>query len=82
MAILFVLLTGLVGLTTAMAQGVEPRVSNTNIVFADENVKNICVSNWDTNGDGDLSYSEAADVTDLGWNFSWNWQLTSFDELQ
>jgi hypothetical protein len=81
-AALFVVLLGLVGMTKAMAQGVEPKVSNTNIVFADENVKNICVSIWDANGDGELSYAEAAAVTDLGWNFAWNWQITSFDELQ
>ncbi len=36
------------------------------IVFADSAVKSICVANWDTNGDGELSYAEAAAVTDLG----------------
>ena len=53
-----------------------------NIVFADDNVKSICVTQWDTNGDGELSYVEAASVTDLGTYFQYNSDLTSFDELQ
>ena len=52
------------------------------IVFADANVKAICVANWDTNGDGELSYAEAAAVTDLGEVFKNNTTITSFDELQ
>ena len=52
------------------------------IVFADANVKAICVANWDTNGDGELSYAEAAMVTDLGSVFSGNEEITSFEELQ
>ena len=53
-----------------------------NIVFADVNVKNICVSHWDTNGDGELSYVEAALVTSLGNVFMFNTEITSFEELQ
>ncbi len=53
-----------------------------NIVFADANVKAICVANWDTNGDGELSYDEAAAVTDLGQVFMENTGITSFEELQ
>ena len=56
--------------------------SHANIVFADENVKAICVANWDTNGDGELSYAEAAAVTNLGGVFNDNGDITSFDELQ
>ena len=52
------------------------------IVFADSNVKALCVANWDTNGDGELSYAEAAAVTDLGQVFKSNYAITSFDELQ
>ena len=52
------------------------------IVFADANVKALCVANWDTNGDGELSYDEAAAVTDLGQVFSNNSSITSFNELQ
>lgn len=35
------------------------------IQFADEVTKTICVTNWDTNKNGELSYEEAAAVTDL-----------------
>ena len=53
-----------------------------NIVFADANVKALCVANWDTNSDGELSYAEAAAVTDLGDVFRYNTTITSFNELQ
>ena len=52
------------------------------ITFADPNVKAICVNNWDTDGDGELTYAEAAAVTNLGGAFSGNQNITSFDELQ
>ena len=52
-----------------------------NIVFADANVKTLCVANWDTNGDGELSEEEAAAVTSLGEVFKGNTTITSFDEL-
>lgn len=55
-----------------------------NITFADANVKAICVApatGWDTNGDGELSYAEAAAVTDIGTVFK-NTEITSFDELK
>ena len=55
---------------------------NLPIQFADPNVKSICVSNWDSNGDGELSYEEAAAVTDIGNLFTANDVITSFDELQ
>ena len=55
---------------------------NENIVFADLNVKAICVNHWDTDGDGELTYAEAAAVTNLGGAFSSNQNITSFDELQ
>ena len=52
------------------------------ITFADVNVKAFCVANWDSDGDGELSYVEAAAVTDLGQVFRDNHTITSFDELQ
>ena len=52
------------------------------ITFVDANVKALCVANWDTNGDGELSEAEAAAVTDLGTVFRQNKNITSFDELQ
>lgn len=53
-----------------------------NITFADANVKALCVANWDTNSDGELSYSEAAAVTDLGTVFRNNSTIMVFDELR
>lgn len=59
------------------------------IQFADPTVKAICVNNWDLNGDGELSYREAAEVEYLvagpasGPNvFYNNTSITSFDEFQ
>ena len=52
------------------------------ITFADANVKTICLANWDTNGDGQLSEAEATAVTTLGDAFYGNNSITSFDELQ
>ena len=52
------------------------------IEFADANVKALCVANWDTNGDGELSEEEAASVTSLGSVFRCNNSITSFDELK
>ena len=53
-----------------------------NITFADANVKSLCVQNWDTNKDGELSKGEAATVTDIGTVFKQNTSIKSFDELQ
>ncbi len=56
-----------------------------NIFFADTIVKALCVApatNWDTNGDGELSYAEAAAVTSLGGVFRNQSSIKSFDELQ
>lgn len=55
------------------------------IQFADANVKAICVANWDTDGDGELSKEEAAAVRTLkvGENSVFrNATITSFDEFQ
>ena len=52
------------------------------IIFADENVKALCVAQWDKNKDGELSSAEAVAVTDLGQVFTNKTNITSFDELQ
>ena len=67
-------------------QGAWVKKSDFSIDFADSEVKRICVENWDTNGNGELSYGEAAAVTDLssaegGRVFEYT-DITSFDELQ
>lgn len=51
-----------------------------NIIFADPEVKRLCVENWDIDGDGELSKDEAAAVSDLGRVFFGNMEITSFDE--
>lgn len=51
------------------------------ITFADTKVKAICVANWNTNYDGELSEAEAAAVTDLGEAFKNETEVASFDEL-
>jgi surface protein len=51
------------------------------ITFACQDVKAICIANWDTNGDNELSKTEAAAVTSLGDGFKWLYNC-SFDELQ
>lgn len=61
---------------------IEAAPLSPNITFADANVKAICVKNWDTNGDGELSENEAAAVTDLSGVFKGKTNITSFDELQ
>ena len=57
-------------------------IQDDNITFADSNVKSVCVNNWDTNGDGELSLVEALMVTSLGQKFSENTAISSFKELQ
>ena len=51
------------------------------IQFEDQAVKAICVANWDTNGDGELSMDEAAAVTSLGTAFRENKDIVRFNEL-
>ncbi len=71
-------------------------IDSTDIIyFKDEKVGEICVSNWDTNGDGVLSLTEAANVesiADIGTSDSGvvsvykspflKTEITSFDELK
>ncbi len=62
---------------------VEVDAVSTYIAFADPSVKEICITstNWDSNGDGELSVAEAAAVTDLGEVFSYT-SISSFNELR
>ncbi len=57
-------------------------IQDDNITFADSNVKSVCVDNWDTNEDGELSLVEALMVTSLGQKFRGNTDIISFKELQ
>ena len=56
--------------------------NNPNITFDDDDVEDVCVANWDTDGNGKLSYTEAAAVTNLGTAFKNNRNIASFRELQ
>ena len=73
-----------VALVIVMTAFYLAKIDQTNAIinFADKNVKAICVENWDTNGDGELSRAEAAAVTSLGEVFKDNNEITSFDELR
>ena len=51
------------------------------IMFQDENTKLLCTLHWDENKDGELSYEEAAAVTDLGAVFTGS-LILAFNELQ
>ncbi len=54
-----------------------------NIEFADLKVKDICVQRYDKDGDGELSYDEAALVTDVNGLFDDVFEsIKSFDEFQ
>ena len=61
---------------------VDEEVDNQNIVFADAVMKELCVNAFDTNGDGELAYREAAAVTDLSQMKLTKKTFKSFDEFQ
>jgi len=51
------------------------------INFQDSYVKEVCVANWDLDGDGELSYVEAALVTHLNNAFQGNTNIVFFGEF-
>ena len=59
-----------------------PKHDKENIQFEDLQVKAICCKNWDTNNDGELSYAEAAAVTDIGSAFRSNGGIIAFSEFK
>lgn len=52
------------------------------IVFADPNMKAVCVANWDTDHNGEISHVEAEAVTSIGEVFKNNTNIVSFDEFR
>ena len=60
----------------------EYNALNNIIEFADDEVKAICINNWDKNKDGELSHAEAAAVKDIGNKFYGKDKIKSFDEFQ
>ena len=73
----FELADGTVITISKTGQSADPNV----IQFEDALVKAICITNWDANGDGELSYEEAATVTTIGIEFSGK-GIFAFNELQ
>lgn len=62
---------------------VQPSTMGDSIIaFADEAVKEACVFSFDANGDGELSYNEAAMVTSVDGLFYSGMDIKSFDEFQ
>ena len=57
-------------------------ISKEPIVFADANVKKACVAAFDTDGDGEVSYKEAAAAKSLSGVFDLYRVIRSFDEFQ
>ena len=51
------------------------------ILFSDDEVEDICITNWDANHDGGLDEWEAADVETIGTHFQGNEDIESFGEL-
>ena len=59
----------------------KPAIVENVIDFTDEETKRICVENWDADGDGEISYEEAASVKDFGTVFEYS-IIRTFDEAQ
>ena len=73
----FVLADGTVITISKTGQSADPNV----IQFEDEAVKAICVGYWDFDNDGELSYNEAAKVTDIT-NVFRGTNISTFNEFQ
>ena len=52
------------------------------ITFNDTKTQSICLENWDADADGELTFEEAAAVTDLGEVFRGASTIKSFEELR
>jgi hypothetical protein len=62
--------------------GLEPENYGTKAMsFSDANIKKVCIDHFDADGDGKLTYDEAAAVTDLGTAFKGNTAIKTFREL-
>lgn len=69
------------GTLNSIDSGLAFQPSDDPIVFADSRVKKDCVASFDINGDGEVSYAEAAAVTSLEGALT-SKLYTSFDELR
>lgn len=68
--------------TTGESGKPEPSDPSMHIVFADEVMKELCVNAFDTDKDGNVSYAEAAAVTDLSQLKLTKKTFRTFDELE
>ena len=73
----FELADGTVITISKTGQSADPNIMH----YEDALVKAICITNWDKNEDGALSYEEAAAVTTIGTEFSEK-GIYAFNELQ
>ena len=73
----FELADGTVITISKTGQSADPNITQ----FEDASVKTICITNWDKNEDGALSYEEAAAVTTIGTEFRGK-GIYAFNELQ
>ena len=70
------------GVTFKKKEGSNEPNPEDNIQFKDPIAKYACVDKFDTNGDGEVSYAEAAAATSLSGLFT-NWNtVTEFDEIR
>ena len=60
----------------------EPSIAEGNIVFKDTHLGNLLIKAFDKDGDGKLSYKEAASVTSLSGVFGEQKDFQSFDEFK
>lgn len=52
------------------------------VTFADNNARILCIEAWDKDDDGELTWEEAAQVTDLGETFRGKTNIKSLNELR
>lgn len=52
------------------------------ITFTDDRIKELCLANWDSDEDGELTLEEAAAVTTIGEIFRGNINIQYFEELK
>ena len=71
-------------LTLVLADGSTVNIPSMGkyIKFKDSVVEQICLEHWDTDGDGRLSFEEAAAVYSLEYAFKYNDDIESFEEFQ
>lgn len=71
------------GITQTKTISVTNQISDSTIIsFQDPVVKAICVANWDSNGDGEVTYEDLKAVTLINKAFYGNTQIQYFNEFK